>query len=299
MKQFKNEEELAKAGLRVAKDGKTVEPLEPTPKIPDIGNLKKASTEELWASVAACDKDIREQLRQLKEKEQYITALRWSRGKFLVELKRRCKHGNFTAELRQQRIGTQRASEDMRIAKHYKTPDAAGKVPFEKALKAIRRHQTNPATDNCFATPEWLVSAILEDYGLPGLDVAASDDFHFGERWYTEEQDGLSQDWKKDCHNKPVYCNPPHNMAVLPGWVEKAYREAQRKCEVICLLPFWRYYEWFETVRKYAEVRLPGQQVIGTGFGAMDGKQSGKRGYEHIIAIFRKGQKGFCGEWLG
>ena len=62
-----------------------------------------------------------------------------------------------------------------------------------------------------------------------------------------------------------------------------------------------RNYPWFQIVKDYAEVRLPGAKVILDGFGPKLGKQCGNlppREYESIVAIFRQGQKGFCSNWL-
>ena len=190
----------------------------------------------------------------------------------------------------------------MRIAKHFATEEEAGKVPCDKALKRVRQSAKDYKPElNCFAAPEWLRKAIERDYGTPVLDVAAGEENHFGEKYYTLEQDALKQNWQKDSHGGLVWCNSPFHMSVLPDFVTMAHRESQRGdgCTVICLLPFWRNYPWFELVKKYAEVRLPGKLVIGEGFGAMEGKQVGWRNeYEYIIAIFRKDQVGHCGDWL-
>jgi hypothetical protein len=70
---------------------------------------------------------------------------------------------------------------------------------------------------------------------------------------------------------------------------------------VICLLPYWRYYDWFRIVKDYAELRLPGARVILDGFGPKTGQKCGNlppREYESLIAVFRPQQRGFCGDWL-
>jgi len=126
---------------------------------------------------------------------------------------------------------------------------------------------------------------------------------HFGERYYTPKEDGLQQDWVADCGGKIVWCNPPYHLLVLGQWVEKSWRESQRGCVVVAMLPFWKTHDWFWTyVKSYAEVRYPGALVILDGFGPKTGKQCGNipgpTGYETIIAVFRKDQKGFTSNWI-
>ena len=52
------------------------------------------------------------------------------------------------------------------------------------------------------------------------LDVAASDDNHKCDKYYTEETDGLAQDWEGVC-----WMNPPYGRHQIK-WIEKASEEA-------------------------------------------------------------------------
>jgi hypothetical protein len=270
--------------------------------IPAGGNLVHLPDGELWNRLRGADDEIRSLQKEIIREETHLTALRWRRGQILIEIKRRVGHGQFLTALAAKKIQSQRASEDIRIAEHYPSEEDAGKVSIAKALKTIKRSDdTYGPFENCFATPEWLKKAIEREYGFPGLDVASSHGVYFGERFYTPVEDGLVQDWLKDCGGKPVWMNCPYNMSVLPNWVKYGYEQSQRGLELISLLPYWRNYPWFSIVKDYAEVRLPGARVVFDGFGPKAGKKCGNilpSEFESVIAIFRKGQKGFCSNWL-
>jgi hypothetical protein len=272
--------------------------------IPDVGDLTKLSSAELWTRIETEKSNIRRIEKEIADRDGYLTAARYRLGLLLLELKQRCDHGEFEAECKARKVKSQRASEDMRIAEYFPSEAEAGKVSVPRALAMINRSDdTYGPYENCFACPQWLRDAVTRDYGFPGLDVASSHDMHFGEKFYTYKEDGLIQDWTKDCGAKIVWCNPPYNASVLPRWVKYAWEQSQNGCTVVAMLPFWRNYDWFwDYVKPFAEVRIPGDMVVLEGFGPKTGKQCGNvRGptdYETIIAIFRKGQTGFLSGWI-
>ena len=320
MLRIKTEYDLHKMGLRLdAADPSKVVPLDSstitipsatTPatmpseavQIPEVGDLVHVPDSELWQRLQAADDEIRSLQKTIAKKEVYLTAVRWKRGQILIEIKRRVGHGHFLSALNKKKIKSQRASEDIRIAEHFPSEEEAGRVTVVKALKTIKKSDASYGPyENCFATPDWLRKAIEREYGYPGLDVAASHGVFFGDRCYTPVEDGLVQDWVRDCDGKPVWMNCPYNISVLAQWVTYAHQQSQRGCTVICLLPYWRNYPWFQIVKDYAEIRLPGAKLVLDGFGPKAGKRCGNlppREYESVIAIFRQNQKGFCSDWL-
>jgi hypothetical protein len=156
----------------------------------------------------------------------------------------------------------------------------------------------------CFATPDWFREMIKREYGFPALDVASSHGMEFGKRFYTPEQNGLKQNWYRDSRGGFVFGNPPWNWRdrELDQWVDMAYATSQRGRMVLFVLPVWRRYDWIKTVIQYAEVRFSAVPILLKGFGPMKGKEAGNTNFhnehETILAIFRKNQKGFLGEWL-
>ena len=306
MLHLRDERDLETLGLPPSLLQEAKGQLASTPQIPDVGDLSGLSDAELWAKVEQERLNIRRVEKEVVERGLYLTAARYRRGVLLRELKRRSEHGAFEAECRSRKIKSQRASEDMRIADFFPNEVEAGKVPVAKALKLIKSFNAThgPFENCCFACPQWLRDAITRDYGFPGLDVASSHNMHFGEHFYTPEEDGLQQDWVADCGGKIVWCNPPYQLLVLGQWVEKSWREAQRGCVVVCMLPSWKGLDWFKNyVKSYAEVRIPAEKTVFEGFGPQMGKSggdiSGRAGYETIIAIFRQNQKGFLSGWIG
>jgi hypothetical protein len=272
--------------------------------IPDVGDLTTLSDAELWTRIELEGSNIRRFEREIADREGYLTAARYRRGLLLLELKRRCAHGDFETECKARKVKSQRASEDIRIAEYFPNEAEAGKISVPKALKLIKRSDDSYGPyENCFACPQWLRDAVTRDYGFPGLDVASSHGMHFGEKFYTPMEDGLAQDWTRDCGGRIVWCNPPYNASVLQLWVKYAWEQSQNGCVVVAMLPFWRNYDWFwRYVKPFAEVQIPGDMVVLNGFGPKTGKQCGNvRGptdYETIIAVFRKGQAGFLSGWI-
>lgn len=62
------------------------------------------------------------------------------------------------------------------------------------------------------------------------LDPCATDENHKCDTYFTEAQDGLTQDWG----GHRVFCNPPYSK--ISKWTEKCYREGQKDNTLVVLL---------------------------------------------------------------
>ena len=88
------------------------------------------------------------------------------------------------------------------------------------------------------------------------LDVAASDDNHKCDRYYTEETDGLAQDWEGVC-----WMNPPYGCNISK-WIAKAYESSQSGATVVCLIPsrtdtaYWHDYVMFASEIRFIRGRV-------------------------------------------
>lgn len=70
-----------------------------------------------------------------------------------------------------------------------------------------------------WATPQDFFDRLNAEFHFT-LDPCADDQNHKCEKYYTEEQDGLKQDWSSE----RVFCNPPYGRDV-PKWVRKCFDE--------------------------------------------------------------------------
>lgn len=78
-------------------------------------------------------------------------------------------------------------------------------------------------------TPQHLFDELNREFDFD-LDPCATHENHKCLIYYTEEQDGLKQDWR----GHKVFCNPPYSKIDM--WVEKAYREGTKDNTIVCLL---------------------------------------------------------------
>lgn len=83
-------------------------------------------------------------------------------------------------------------------------------------------------------TPEELFAKLNQRFGFD-LDAAASDQNAKLEKYFTKEDDALSQKWEGN-----VFCNPPYKRGgTIFKWVSKAYEEYQRDPNrvIVLLIP--------------------------------------------------------------
>lgn len=106
---------------------------------------------------------------------------------------------------------------------------------------------------NNWATPQHFFDKLNEEFGFT-LDPCADDQNHKCQKYFTEEQDGLKQDWS----GETVFCNPPYGREI-GKWVKKCFEEVycgSCKCAVL-LLPARTETRWFhDYIYHKAEVRF-------------------------------------------
>nr|DAF50267.1 MAG TPA: DNA N-6-adenine-methyltransferase [Siphoviridae sp. ctBCr48] len=103
-----------------------------------------------------------------------------------------------------------------------------------------------------WATPQDFFDKLNDEFHFT-LDAAASPDNAKCPVYFTEEQDGLAQNWE----GHTVWCNPPY-CRKTGAWVKKAYEEHQRTgCTVVMLLPSRTDVRWFhDYILGKAEIRF-------------------------------------------
>lgn len=87
---------------------------------------------------------------------------------------------------------------------------------------------------NDWSTPQDFYDTLDEEFHFD-LDPCASDDNHKCDKYFTEAEDGLLQNWG-GC---TVFCNPPYGREVKK-WVKKCAEEAKKPNTTVVLLIFAR-----------------------------------------------------------
>lgn len=79
-------------------------------------------------------------------------------------------------------------------------------------------------------TPIELFNELNEKYHFT-LDPSCQEHNHKCEKYYTQKENGLIQDWSGEI----VFCNPPYGKSI-GEWVKKCYSENKNNNVFICLL---------------------------------------------------------------
>ncbi|REI09518.1 DNA N-6-adenine-methyltransferase [Staphylococcus felis] len=87
------------------------------------------------------------------------------------------------------------------------------------------------SVSNEWTTPQELFDYLNDIYGFT-LDPCSDGINAKCSKYFTENDDGLSQDWS----NEIVFMNPPYGRAIK-DWIKKAYEESQKGATVIALIP--------------------------------------------------------------
>ncbi len=104
-----------------------------------------------------------------------------------------------------------------------------------------------------WATPQEFFEKLDWRFGPFTLDPCADESSAKCDTFYTEEDDGLAQDWS----GHTVFVNPPYGRGI-DKWIEKSYNTARgSSTRVVMLIPArtdTRY--WHDYVMKAAEVHF-------------------------------------------
>ena len=111
-----------------------------------------------------------------------------------------------------------------------------------------------------WATPQEFFDELNNEFDF-NMDPCADQDNHKCEKFFTREDDGLSQNWG----GYRVFCNPPYGKEI-GQWVRKAYQEGHKEKTLVCMLiparTDTRYFH--DYILNRAEVRfIPGRLKFG------------------------------------
>lgn len=100
-----------------------------------------------------------------------------------------------------------------------------------------------------WATPQEFFDSLNKEFRFT-LDPCANKENAKCKKFFTKEQDGLTQSWKKE----RVFCNPPYGR-VIGEWVKKCAGGGSDLC--VALLPARTDTRWFhEYIYGKAEIRF-------------------------------------------
>lgn len=138
--------------------------------------------------------------------------------------------------------------------------------------KMLNRGMLSSETD-VWATPHDLFSRLNEEFGFH-LDVCALPENAKCPRFFTPEDDGLSQKWRGIC-----WMNPPYGK-VIGRWMAKAYGSSLEGATVVCLVPARTDTAWWHDYAAHGDIRfIRGRLKFG------DAKNSAP--FPSAIVIFR------------
>ena len=100
-----------------------------------------------------------------------------------------------------------------------------------------------------WSTPPWFFEEIQAEFPCT-LDVCATRSNAKCARYFTPDDDGLTQDWGQAV----CWMNPPFDR-TLPAWMAKASQSAQHGATVVCLVPASTDSQWWQQYALRGEIR--------------------------------------------
>lgn len=102
---------------------------------------------------------------------------------------------------------------------------------------------------NEWATPQDFFDALNREFQFT-LDPCATSENAKCEKFFTEEDNGLAQQWI----GHKVFMNPPYGKAIK-DWMKKAYEESIRGAMVVCLVPARTDTNWWHDYAMKGQIR--------------------------------------------
>lgn len=99
-------------------------------------------------------------------------------------------------------------------------------------------------------TPQELFDVLDSEFHFT-LDPCCSDSNAKCGSYFTEQEDGLVQDWG----GETVFMNPPYGRDI-GKWVRKAYIESRKGAIVVCLVPSRTDTKWWHKYAMRGEIRF-------------------------------------------
>jgi phage N-6-adenine-methyltransferase len=130
-------------------------------------------------------------------------------------------------------------------------------------------------------TPQYLFDGLNAEFGFE-LDFCATPETAKCQRYFTPDDDGLSQLWEGSC-----WMNPPYGREI-ERWMRKAVESAFHGALIVCLVPARTDTRWWHKYATRGEIRyLRGRLKFG--------KAKNSAPFPSAIIIFRPPRTGEVG----
>ena len=134
--------------------------------------------------------------------------------------------------------------------------------------------------DMTWCTPQDFFDKLNDEFHFV-LDAAATEKSAKCEKYFTPEDDGLSQSWNV---GGAVFCNPPYGREI-GKWVRKAYLESGGGTTVVLLIPVRTDTSYFHKyIYGKAEIRFVRGRLH---FTNEDGEEKGRAPFPSMLVIYR------------
>lgn len=132
-------------------------------------------------------------------------------------------------------------------------PNEAREVA-ERVRDKLAVHYSSATAE--WSTPQDFFNKVGERFNF-ALDVCANANNNKTEKYYSQYEDGLVQDWVMDSaiEGGDVWMNPPYGRTIQK-WVKKAYESSLEGATVVCLLPARTSTRWFHDYCLKGEVEF-------------------------------------------
>jgi phage N-6-adenine-methyltransferase len=109
------------------------------------------------------------------------------------------------------------------------------------------------SSNNTWGTQQEFFDRLDEEFEFTLDPCASHENTKCDFNYYTEVEDGLTQDWEGEC----VFMNPPYGRDIV-AWLKKAYNESKKPGTiVVCLVPARTDTKWWhDYVMKAKQIRF-------------------------------------------
>ena len=129
-----------------------------------------------------------------------------------------------------------------------------------------------------YETPQDLFNTLNKEFEFT-LDPCCVKENAKCKKYFTEKEDGLSQDWGKDL----VFMNPPYGRDIKK-WIKKAYDESKKETIIVCLLySATETNYWHDYIMKSKEIRFIKQRLS---FKKLNEQKANPCMYPSCVVIF-------------